>query len=178
MWADFRDFNLLPKEKEILLWLGEKNNNNNDKTVPSGRHRVARMKLAVKLLAGAAVLWSLGWGGGFTSALPPLAVSRRLVFLTFWLFYHPASHNMTFLFPQSARSRREEDCLGGSTLSFFFVFFWKLVHLFYLEANYFTILWWFSPYIDMNQPWAYMCPPSWPLCLMHRTWTGDLFHTW
>ena len=51
----------------------------------------------------------------------------------------------------------------------------------------------------MNQPWVYMCSPSWtPLsppstshpsgwsqpwapCLMHRTWTGDLFHmiyTW
>ena len=128
VWADFRDFNLLPKEKEILLLLGEKNNNNNNETVPSGRHRVARMKLAVKLPAGAAVLRSLGWGGGFTSALPPLAVSRGLAFLTFWLFYHPASHNMTFLFPQSARSRREEDCLDGSTLSFFF--FCKLVYLF------------------------------------------------
>ena len=30
-----------------------------------------------------------------------------------------------------------------------------------MEANYFTILWWFLPYINMNQPWAYMCPPSW-----------------
>ena len=28
-----------------------------------------------------------------------------------------------------------------------------------MEANYFTILWWFLPYIDMNQPWVYMCPP-------------------
>ena len=27
-----------------------------------------------------------------------------------------------------------------------------------MEANYFTILWWFLPYIDMNQPWVYMCP--------------------
>ena len=26
-------------------------------------------------------------------------------------------------------------------------------------ANYFIILWWFLPYIDMNQPWLYMCPP-------------------
>ena len=49
------------------------------------------------------------------------------------------------------------------------------------------------PYIDMNPPWAYMCSPSWtslPIpslwvipvyqprapCLMHWTWTGDLFH--
>ena len=29
-----------------------------------------------------------------------------------------------------------------------------------MEANYFTILRWFLPYIDMNQPWVYMCPPS------------------
>ena len=25
-----------------------------------------------------------------------------------------------------------------------------------MEANYFTILWWFLPYIHMNQPWVYM----------------------
>ena len=30
-----------------------------------------------------------------------------------------------------------------------------------MEANYFTILWCFLPYIDMNQPWVYMCSPSW-----------------
>ena len=29
------------------------------------------------------------------------------------------------------------------------------------EANYFTISWWFSPYIHVNQPWVYMCSPSW-----------------
>ena len=29
-----------------------------------------------------------------------------------------------------------------------------------MEADYFTILWWFLPYIDMNQPWVYMCSPS------------------
>ena len=29
-----------------------------------------------------------------------------------------------------------------------------------MEAHYFTILWWFLPYIDMNQPRVYMCPPS------------------
>ena len=33
---------------------------------------------------------------------------------------------------------------------------------FKLEANYFTILWWFLSYIHMNQPWVYMCSPSWP----------------
>ena len=30
------------------------------------------------------------------------------------------------------------------------------------ELNSFTILWWFLPYIHMNQPWVYMCSPSWP----------------
>ena len=39
---------------------------------------------------------------------------------------------------------------------------WRL--LFFL-INYFnwrliTILWWFLPYIDMNQPQIYVCPPS------------------
>ena len=29
-----------------------------------------------------------------------------------------------------------------------------------MEANYFTILWWFLPYIDIYQPWLYMCLPS------------------
>ena len=29
---------------------------------------------------------------------------------------------------------------------------------FQLEANYCKILWWFLPYIHMNQPWVYMFP--------------------
>ena len=29
-----------------------------------------------------------------------------------------------------------------------------------MEANYFTIFWWFSSYIDMNQTQVYMCPLS------------------
>ena len=29
-----------------------------------------------------------------------------------------------------------------------------------MEANYFTVLWWFLPYTDMNQPQMYMCSPS------------------
>ena len=28
-----------------------------------------------------------------------------------------------------------------------------------MKAKYFTILWWFLPYIDMNQPQVHMCPP-------------------
>ena len=30
-----------------------------------------------------------------------------------------------------------------------------------MEANYFIILWWFLPYIHTNQPWVYVCFPSW-----------------
>ena len=29
-----------------------------------------------------------------------------------------------------------------------------------MEANYYTILWWFLPYIDMTQPWGYVRPSS------------------
>ena len=29
-----------------------------------------------------------------------------------------------------------------------------------MEANYFTILWWFLPYTHMNQPWVFMCSSS------------------
>ena len=34
------------------------------------------------------------------------------------------------------------------------------IYFYQLEANYFTILQWFLPYIDMNQAWIYMCSPS------------------
>ena len=44
-----------------------------------------------------------------------------------------------------------------------FTFFFS-IYFYQLEANYFTILQWFLPYIDMTQPWIYMCshpdPPS------------------
>ena len=39
-------------------------------------------------------------------------------------------------------------------LYYFFIYFYQL------EANYFTVLQWFLPYSDMNQPWFYMCAPS------------------
>ena len=39
-------------------------------------------------------------------------------------------------------------------------FFFFFIYFYQLEANYFTILQWFLSYIDMNQPWIYMCSPS------------------
>ena len=44
--------------------------------------------------------------------------------------------------------------LLAPSVIFFFIYFYQL------EANYFTILQWFLSYIDMNQPWIYMCSPS------------------
>ena len=77
----------------------------------------------------------------------------------------------------------------NAALSELFAFL-KLICLFYLGTNYFTILWWFFPYIDINQSWVYMSPimnpslfsfpiPSlwvvpvhwpWVPCFMHQTW--------
>ena len=45
---------------------------------------------------------------------------------------------------------------------YLFIFF---IYFYQLEANYFTTLQWFVPYIDMNQPWIYMCSPSQSLLL-------------
>ena len=30
----------------------------------------------------------------------------------------------------------------------------------YFNCRLITVLWWFLPYVDMNQPQVYMCPPS------------------
>ena len=47
-------------------------------------------------------------------------------------------------------------------LHFNFFSFLKKINLFTLiGGSLLTILWWFLPYIDMNQPWVYKCPPSW-----------------
>ena len=37
----------------------------------------------------------------------------------------------------------------------------RSLNAFFFEANYFTTLYWFLPYTDMNPPWVYMCSPSW-----------------
>ena len=38
-----------------------------------------------------------------------------------------------------------------------YIIFCFSINLFWLD-NYFTILWWFLPYISMNQPQVYTCP--------------------
>ena len=41
-----------------------------------------------------------------------------------------------------------------------------------MEDNYFIILWWFLPYINMNQPQMYMCPPpSWTPLPLPSGWS-------
>ena len=79
---------------------------------------------------------------------------------------------------------------------FFLHFFFKFMYLF-LEANCFTILYWFShtltwichgctcgphpesPSTSRPIPSLWVIPVHQPRapCIMHRTWTGDSFHT-
>ena len=61
---------------------------------------------------------------------------------TFWFI------DLLAVFLQSRRGRR---CLWSTFFSFNYN--WRLI----------TILWWILPYLDMNQSWVYMCPPSWTL---------------
>ena len=86
----------------------------------------------------------------------------------------------------------------GYIASFSFVVPFKKI-LVLLEDNYFTILWWFLPFISMNEPYVYLCPfplkpPSqllpippllvvtehqlWVPCFIQQTPTGYLFYIW
>ena len=47
-------------------------------------------------------------------------------------------------------------------ISVYLIYCLFFLHFFKLEADYFTTLRWFLLYIHMNQPWVYMCSPSWP----------------
>ena len=62
---------------------------------------------------------------------------------------------MTLLKDPATRDRTEVFLFFLDLSSLFFF----LINLFTLEDNYFTVLWWFSPYIDMNQPRVHLCPP-------------------
>ena len=78
----------------------------------------------------------------------------------------------------------------STTLLLVMLLFFLFIYLFiYLFIFYF---WWILSYIEMKQPWVYMCspsrsplpPPSPPIgfpsasgpsaCLMHPTWAGDV----
>ena len=41
----------------------------------------------------------------------------------------------------------------------FFNLIFKINLSIFIEANYFTILWWLLLYININQPEVYLCPP-------------------
>ena len=109
--------------------------------------------------------------------------------------------NFFFLFYSCLRQEIISICyyiiLQKTEIPFYKIFFVKGIILlqvlfFFLLYNIVLVL----PYIDMNLPWVYMCSPSWTplphpspshpsgssqctsLCLMHRNWTGDLFHIW
>ena len=47
------------------------------------------------------------------------------------------------------------------SILFQILFPYRFLKKFQLEANNFTILWWFLPHSHMNQPRVYMCSPSW-----------------
>ena len=56
------------------------------------------------------------------------------------------------------------EVMGPDAMILDFAFFCiQLIYLFQLEANYFTMLYWFLPYIDMNQPWCTCVPHPEPL---------------
>ena len=69
-----------------------------------------------------------------------------------------------------------------------FNYFYFKIYVFSLEDNCFTILWWFLPYINMNQPEVYMSPPphpespsclpphAVPLCCPRAAALGTLLH--
>ena len=63
----------------------------------------------------------------------------------------PANAGNMGLIPQSGRSPEEGNDYSSTLFSFFYLFI-------LIETNYFTILWWFFPYINMNQPPVHMCP--------------------
>ena len=83
-----------------------------------------------------------GWAGSGDSRIPRVSCKCTQAFNL---------HNITCkhlwnrfeLWPHCLPPRR------GLNLSFFY-FNWRLI----------TILWWFLPYIHINQPWVYMCSPS------------------
>ena len=118
------------------------------------------------------------------------------------------SKSYVFYLQQKFKERKSPLDLFLSFILFIFLnnifskiitFYLFLINLFQLENDFFTILWWFLPYIDMNQllvhmgliilnypstslstpsPWVVPEHWFWVLCFMHQTCTGHLFHIW
>ena len=61
--------------------------------------------------------------------------------------------------PQSMGSQRVGHNLATEQQSEYKTQFLK-INLFKLEDNYSTVLWWFLPYMDMNQPRVHVSPTS------------------
>ena len=53
---------------------------------------------------------------------------------------------------------RQERQIAGSCVELSFFSFFPVI---FISWRLITILEWFLPYIDMNQPWIYVCSPSW-----------------
>ena len=89
------------------------------------------------------------------------------------------------------RKYNEQDPIGsflGQTPPSFFALtplFKKNYFIYFLEDNYFTILWWLLRYISMNQPWVHMCSPilnlpphPFPLGCPRAPALSALLHAW
>ena len=63
------------------------------------------------------------------------------------------------LSPQLEKTHMQQQSLNRTKNRYIFFICFPLFFC-QLEANYSTILQWVLPYIDMNQPWIYMCYPS------------------
>ena len=97
----------------------------------------------------------MGFPGGSAVKNPPISVASSLV------SYFRSHMFFAFLFltysTQYDHLQAHPCCCEGHYLILFFFF---SIYFYQLEASYFTILKWFLSYIDMNQPWIYMCSPS------------------
>ena len=82
-------------------------------------------------------------------------------------------------------------CMGRQTFFFPFIFIsWRLITLQYYSGFCHRLTWISHGFtcVPHPEPSSHLPPPPIPLghpsapapstCLMHPTWTGDLFHTW
>ena len=158
--------------------------------VSQSRHRVFKPRhphVRILLLkniysyfnTSAASIVQLGWEISLSLAQELISTDKNAFFLL-----HKLLSTSLFGF-----GNRLDQCFHFFFFFFFIYHNWSLI----------TILWWFFTCIHTNQPWVYMCSPSWPPpsssfpipslrafpvhqpwahSLIHPTWNGDLFHIW